>query len=81
MTPVDRAKDLIADQPDKAESLLYFLVWATNSTDDPSHEAELEEVEEFLYSKTEHSRAHREAHRRLLLKDLMAVESITSSGS
>lgn len=70
MTPVERGRDLIADNPDKAESLLCFLVWATSSRDDPVHEAELEEVEEFLYSKTEHSRVNREAHRRLLERHL-----------
>lgn len=80
MTPVERANRLISDQPDLAELLLCFLVWATESKGDPEHEAELEAVEEFLYSKTEHSRAHREAHRRLLVKELSAVSPLTSTG-
>jgi len=78
MTPAELADNLIANQPDLAESLLYFLVWATSSRDDPAHEAQLEDVEERLYSRTEHSRVHREAHRRLILKQMAPPMSATS---
>lgn len=80
MSQVERFKPLISDQPDLAELLLCFLVWATESKGDPEHEAELEEVEEFLYSKTEHSRINREAHRRLLKKQLSTMAPVTSIG-
>ena len=82
MNSLTRARRIVSEHPDLAEDLYVLIVWATTNRDDPSHEAQLDAIEEVLYSKVQDSIRHRESFRKdLVARFEMESETATSIGT
>ena len=81
MEPKDWAKRILSEHPEVAEDLYPLIVWATSNREDPSHEAQLDEVEELIYAKTHDSNRHRDSHKRELLELFADSGQVISIGS
>lgn len=72
MTPLHSAMHLMQN-PQEAAMLYDLIVWLLSARDDPQHEAEIDEIEEAVYSRTPDCERHRESYRRSRL-----VREVTS---
>lgn len=78
MAPQQLARHIIENHPANATALLDLLIWATSARDDAQHEAELDEVEEWIYGKTEDGVKARAAYRGTRLLRVVPVTSADS---
>lgn len=70
MTQLEKALSLI-ETPEHALAFWELFVWARGNRDDPAHEALVDEVEDFVHSKTEMCARHRETDKKSLLLQLV----------
>lgn len=68
ITPYDCVVKILDDRPDLAEPL-YDLLICARSSHGAFMEAALDEVEEIIYSKTEHCKKQRDAYKKRKLVD------------
>lgn len=74
--PLALASTLLSDQPENAVCLFQLIVWMRGNRGDPAHEAEVDDLENYAYSRTEDCARHREVDRKAIL--LQSVTSIDS---
>ena len=78
LDPTVLASTILSD-PENAVCLFQLIVWMRGNRGDPAHEAAIDALEEYAYSKTELCAKHREVDRRSFLMEV--ATSADSSGA